>query len=192
MKQWLKSIYMFLCHPLIMSKITHGKRTFVGARAQFLNPSNVTFKDGVRIGSDARIFCFEKFASHTLKPELILEDGCYIGNRFTILCSDKVWIKSQVLIASDVVIASHNHGMDPESELSYGKQPLITAPVTISEGCWIGEKAMILPGVTIGKKCIIGAGSVVTKSVPDYCMAMGNPAVVKKIYSFETKKWENV
>ena len=82
--------------------------------------------------------------------------------------------------------------MDPENQLPYAKQPLLTAPVTISEGCWIGEKAMILPGVTIGKKCIIGAGSVVTKSVPDYCMAMGNPAVVKKMYSFETKKWENV
>lgn len=42
---------------------------------------------------------------------------------------------------------------------------------------------IILPGVKIGKGCTIGAGSVVTKDIPDYCLAAGNPAVVKKVYA---------
>ena len=48
---------------------------------------------------------------------------------------------------------------------------------------------MIMPGVEIGDWCIIGAGSVVTKSVPAYSMAVGVPARVIKQYSFEKHEW---
>lgn len=55
-------------------------------------------------------------------------------------------------------------------------------PVTIGEDCWIGGHVVILPGVTIGDGCTIGAGSVVTRSVPAWSVAMGSPArVVKKV-----------
>lgn len=97
-----------------------------------------------------------------------------------------------MLIASHVMISSENHGTDPESDTPYMNQPLITKPVSIGDGCWIGEKVCILPGVNIGKKCIIGAGSVVTKSIPDYSIAAGNPARVIKKYSYETHNWEKV
>lgn len=82
--------------------------------------------------------------------------------------------------------------MNPESELPYMRQPLESKPVSIGDGCWIGEKVCILPGVTIGKKCIIGAGSVVIKSIPDYSIAAGNPAKVIKQYNFENHNWEKV
>ena len=50
----------------------------------------------------------------------------------------------------------------------------------------------ILPGVEIGKGLIIGANSVVTKSIPDYSIAAGNPAKVIKQYNFNTKRWEKI
>ena len=53
-----------------------------------------------------------------------------------------------------------------------------------------GEKVSILSGVTIGEKCIIGAGSIVTKSIPSYSIAVGNPARIIKQYNFYTKRWE--
>ena len=53
-----------------------------------------------------------------------------------------------------------------------------TDPVRIGENAWIGAGAIVLPGVSIGRDSIIGAGSVVTHSVPDGCVAAGNPCRV--------------
>lgn len=52
--------------------------------------------------------------------------------------------------------------------------------VIIGDNCFIGNYAVILPGVTIGNECIIGAGSIVTKDIPNNCIAAGNPARVIK------------
>ena len=46
----------------------------------------------------------------------------------------------------------------------------------MKRGCWVGANAIILPGVTIGENAVVGAGSVVTKSIPDKVVAVGNPA----------------
>jgi acetyltransferase-like isoleucine patch superfamily enzyme len=55
-----------------------------------------------------------------------------------------------------------------------------TAPIAVGTDVYIGVRAMILPGVTIGDRCIIGAGSVVTKDIPDNSVAVGVPARVIK------------
>ena len=58
--------------------------------------------------------------------------------------------------------------------------PLKYAPIVIKDGAHIGIGSIIMPGVTIGKGAVIGAGAVVTKDVPDYCVAVGVPARVVK------------
>jgi acetyltransferase-like isoleucine patch superfamily enzyme len=63
--------------------------------------------------------------------------------------------------------------------------------VTIGEDCWIGGHVVILPGVTIGDGVTIGAGSVVTKSIPSWSVAIGSPAkVVKKVTAAPLEKVE--
>lgn len=73
---------------------------------------------------------------------------------------------------------------------------LTCKPVLIREYAWVGAGATILPGVCIGRHAIVGAGSVVTKDVPDYAVAVGNPAKVIKMLDKEnfrrTKKMENM
>lgn len=67
----------------------------------------------------------------------------------------------------------------PENSTFWKSQ---TAPVKIGKNVWIGGGAIIMPGVTIGDGVTIGAGSVVTKSIPDNCIAVGNPcSVIKKL-----------
>ncbi len=58
------------------------------------------------------------------------------------------------------------------------RNELVTAPISIENNVWIGEKATILKGVSIGENSVIGAGSVVTKSIPANCVAVGSPAKV--------------
>ena len=95
------------------------------------------------------------------------------------------------MIASFVLVTSQNHGIDPQKGL-YMNQDLKCAPVHIKKGAWIGEKVVILPGVIIGEGSVIGAGSVITKSIPDYSIAVGNPAHVIKKFDFLEKKWTEI
>ena len=86
-----------------------------------------------------------------------------------------ITIEDDVQIAANVQLISNNH--DP-----YERQILLCKPVLIRQGAWIGAGATILPGVSVGRYAIVGAGSVVTKDVPDYMVVVGNPAkIVKKL-----------
>ena len=62
--------------------------------------------------------------------------------------------------------------------------------VLIDDGTWLGTNVVVVGNVHIGKQCVIGANSVVTKDIPDYCVAAGSPAKVLKRYNFESKEWE--
>lgn len=86
-----------------------------------------------------------------------------------------IYIGSDVLIGHNVVIATLNHLTAPSK-----RNGMIPAPVRIGDRVWIGSNATILPGVKIGDGAIVGAGSVVTKDVPPYGVAVGNPARVIK------------
>ena len=105
---------------------------------------------------------------------------------------EDIVIDDGVLMASNILISSENHSIDPENEKYYMDQPLNCKAVHVGEGTWIGEKVCIMPGVGIGKKCVIGAASIVTKSIPDYSMAVGSPAKVIKKYDFKTQRWEKL
>ncbi len=149
--------------------------------------------DNVVIRKYARINCYPKWnAEKDNEPIITIGDNCNIGQRLSLLAGGKITIGNHVLMASDILITSENHSINPEDKKHYMDQPLQCADVEIKDGCWIGEKVCIMPGVTIGKKCVIGAGSIVTKSIPDYSIAVGNPARVIKKYDFQAHKWVSV
>ena len=191
MKNLIKAIYMHIVHAryyIQFSKI--GRRCFIGMRARINQCKYISMGDQCRIGNDCRISVYKEFGGEVNTPELIFGDRVYMGYHISILCADKILIKDDVLMASYIMITSENHGMDVEGEIGYGKQKLTTQPVTIENGGWIGEKAIILPGVTIGEKAIVAAGAVVTKDVPPYTVVAGNPARILKRYNFTTHAWE--
>ena len=84
------------------------------------------------------------------------------------------------LIGSGVHIYVSNHKFSDPTKAIYFQGHSKVKPVILEEGCWIGANAILLPGVRIGRNAVVGAGSIVTKSVPDYTVVAGNPARVIK------------
>lgn len=120
---------------------------------------------------------------------LKIGSGCNIGHFNHISASGEVILEEEVLTADKVFISDHLHGYEDIS-ISILKQPLIQKNfVRIGKGSWIGENVCII-GSSIGKHCVIGANSVVTKSIGDYCVAVGNPAKIIKRYCLESSTWK--
>lgn len=101
---------------------------------------------------------------------------------FTVLDEAYVTIGDDCFIGPNVSIYTACHSTDPV-ERNTGRE--WAEPVNIGNSVWIGGSVTILPGVSIGDGCTIGAGSVVTRDIPAYCVAAGNPARVIK--TLETK-----
>ena len=82
------------------------------------------------------------------------------------------------MLGSGVHIYVHNHKFDDPSVpiIDQGHYP--SEPILLERGSWVGAGVIILPGITIGKNAVVGAGSVVTKDVPAFTVAAGNPARV--------------
>ncbi len=100
--------------------------------------------------------------------------------------SGTTYIGSDVMMGPDCIIYTWNHKFNDVTTTMRGQGFQAEKPVYIGNDVWIGGRVIILPGVHIGNHCIIGAGSVVTKDVPDWAIVAGNPAVVKK-YRKENK-----
>ena len=104
----------------------------------------------------------------------------------TILDVAKVKIGDNCQMAPNVAIYTAGHPLHPVSRNSsyeYGKE------VTIGDNVWIGGNAVICPGVHIGNNVVIGAGSVVTKDIPDWYVAAGNPCrLIRKITDEDKRK----
>jgi len=102
-----------------------------------------------------------------------------------------VSLGNKVILAQHVVISGLNHGYrDPHVAIK--DQPIETSPIVIGDDCWLGANVVVTAGVTIGKHCIVAAGSVVTKPIPPYSVAVGNPARVIRTYDSASGAWVKV
>lgn len=107
-------------------------------------------------------------------------DDVYMNFNCTLLDCGKIRIGSKTLIGPNVQLYAAEHPVDPTARLTSREE--CTQPIVIGENVWIGGQSILLPGITVGNNSVIGAGSVVTKDVPENVMAAGNPArVLRKL-----------
>ena len=101
-----------------------------------------------------------------------VEMGSYVAidDQVNLYSADKITIGTKVAISREAFICTASH------DITKPNRPLVTAPITICDGVWIGARAIILPGVTIGEGAVVAAGSVVTKDVEPWTVVGGNPA----------------
>lgn len=109
---------------------------------------------------------------------LEISDGVYIGRFVQINCMRSIYIGKNVMLADRVYIADNSHCFD-KRDIPISKQGFkFGGEVVLSDGCWIGCGAVIMPGVKIGKNAVVGANAVVTKDVPDFAIVAGVPAKI--------------
>ncbi len=94
-------------------------------------------------------------------------------------------------LGQHVFVAGFSHGYEDGTKNS-SVQPLIIKPTVIEDEAHIGANAVLVAGVRIGKRSQVGAGSVVTRDIPPFSIAVGNPAKVIKQYNHINGLWERV
>jgi acetyltransferase-like isoleucine patch superfamily enzyme len=145
-----------------LRKIPHGRHPVVFGKP-IVDASDLEVGDEFKVWSGPR-------------PTLISGWGkmrfghrCFVNVGSTIIAVEEIIVGDDVAFANDVyVMDSDSHGVEG--------RPHRQAAITIGDGCWIGARAMILPGVTLGKRVLVAAGAVVTKDFPDDVLVAGNPA----------------
>ena len=96
---------------------------------------------------------------------------CSIAAHFAIEIGDDVYF------GPNVFVTDQNHG-NADANAPVGRQTQPERPVVIGANSWLGTGVVVTPGVTIGRGVMVGANSVVTKDLPDHCVAAGAPARV--------------
>jgi acetyltransferase-like isoleucine patch superfamily enzyme len=113
-------------------------------------------------------------------------DRCLIGKGTGIVGHEDIGIGDDVYTGHNVYITDASHGYeDPDTPI--GRQFGDPRPVRIGAGSWLGHGTIVLPGSCIGRHVVVGAGSVVTGELPDFSVAVGNPARVIRTGSLEAQ-----
>ena len=139
------------------------------------------------VGSDSTIEDFTVINNGS--GNVILGDRVRVGIGSVIIGPVKMGNGSG--LGQHVFVSGFNHGYK-DADKNSSCQPLDIKPVVIEDDVHIGANSVVTAGVTIGRRTQIGAGSVVTKNIPPFSIAVGNPCKVIKRFNQETGVWERV
>ena len=157
-----------------ISGITAGKSVYIGKHCSLKGKHHITLEDCVTVRPYAQIWS---------GGAVRIGKGSEIGERCRISIVNSLDIGEKVLLSPNVYITDCDHEYR-NVDVSVIDQGIVQKgqKVSIGEGSYIGINTVIVGIVKIGKHCVIGANSVVTKDVPDYCVAVGSPAkVIRKM-----------
>lgn len=143
-------------------------------------PTDVKRKDELLtklLGSRGKSIWMEAPIHFAYGSNTHIGDHVYANFNLTIVDDGQCHIGNYVMFAPNVVISTTGHPLHPSLR---DKGAQFSLPVVIKDHVWIGSNVTIMPGVTIGENSVIGAGSVVTRDIPDNVVASGVPCRVMR------------
>lgn len=172
------TIFNYLCWSWRLGGF--GWRSRLGRCVMLTNPAAILIGKKVIVRSGARLEAIGLAVD--CQPKITIGDGSAIQFNFHCGAVESVTIGVDVVIGGNVYITDHDHCYDDPALSVRRNVKLIASPVVIEDECWLGEGCVILKGVTVGRRSVVGANAVVTKSIPPYSVACGNPARVIKTF----------
>lgn len=158
---------------LLRPVITGGRRIFIGR--------NVYVRQHTWLAADP--------VTGDAGCKLFIGDGTYIGNNCHIYASSLIEIGKKVLIADKVYLSDNVHAYEDITVPVIDQPVKQTNPVILKDGCWLGENVCVI-GATIGRNSVVGANAVITKDIPDFCVAVGSPAKIIKRFDHSSGNWK--
>ncbi|KPP95476.1 DapH/DapD/GlmU-related protein [Erythrobacter sp. HL-111] len=162
-----------------------------GRGVRIVRPLRIWGARHCHFGDEAVVQCgayLVALAEHDAPPVLKVGARTMIGHHAHIVATRRVEFGQGVLTADRIFVADNRHAFDDPAVPVRDQGLVQLAEVTIGDGSWLGENVCIL-GASVGRNCVIAANSVVTRDIPDRCIAAGSPARVVKRYCEERGGW---
>ena len=147
---------------------------------------HISIGDFTSIQSHGILGCWINYGDQCFNPSVTIGNHCHIGEYNHITACNKITIGDNLLTGRFVYIGDNSHGGLSVEEASTPPASRVLkskGEIKIGNNVWIGDKVTILGGVAIGENVIIAANSVVTKSIPNNCIAAGSPARIVRSLS---------
>lgn len=140
--------YYGYTHVVERARVTFGRDVRLAPNVSFANGDKITVGDQVQLGARCSIWAGR--------------------------CNGRITIGDRVTFGPDCFVTAADYGL--KAGLPITEQPMQEADVEIEADVWVGTKSVITAGVKLGKGCVVGAGSVVTRDVPENAIVAGVPA----------------
>jgi len=186
-----KQIIKLYFHKLKNSfrRIKHrniGKSAYLAPGVQILGLKNITIGENCTIGENS-LFTVNNRDDVTIK--LRIGDNTYIGRNSFLTVGKSIEIGQYCIVGNNCSFIGSDHKFETPLQpytLSGASNHKV---IKLGANCWLGNGVTIVGHVTIGHGSIIGAGSIVTKNIPPFSIAVGNPAKVIKKFNFALAEW---
>ncbi len=186
-KAFIKTLTARLLGPAGIGKIGQGAR--IRAPRKIDGSQFISIGDGTHILPHGWLCCLDKWRDSAFSPNMRIGDNVYIGHYCCITCISEIIIDDGCVLSEHVYITDCSHGLDPACGPILDQPLSSKGSVHLGKQCFLGYRAVIMPGVSLGDYCVVGANSVVTRSFPAYSMVAGSPARMIKQYSLSGRKW---